>query len=111
MLSTSIRNQFKEFLKFSNFILSFLGKYVNSNTQDIESLFNELVIQRYSIANFLLYFISIKLSTSEEENNFYRYLTCYYNKYNQIENETDPNIIEERDHFVLNAVNLSMKNK
>ena len=111
MLSTSIRNQFKEFLKFSNFFLSVLGKYVYSNTQDIESLFNELVIQRYSIANFLLYFISIKLSTSEEENNFYRYLTCYYNKYNQIENETDLNIIEERDHFVLNAVNLSMKNK
>ena len=89
-----------------------MGKYVYSNTQDIESLFNELVIQRYSIAtNFLLLFISIKLSTSEEENNFYRYLTCYYNKYNQIENETDPNIIEERDHFVLNAVNSSMKNK
>ena len=88
-----------------------MGKYVYSNTQDIESLFNELVIQRYSIANFLLFFISIKLSTSEEENNFYRYLTCYYNKYNRIENETDPNIIEESDHFVLNAVNLSMKNK
>ena len=59
----------------------------------------------------LLGYMLIKLSRLENQNNFYQYLTCYYNKYNKIDNETNSKIIQERENFVSNAVNSSLRNK
>ena len=59
----------------------------------------------------LLGYMLIKLSRLENQNNFYQYLTCYYNKYNKIDNETNSTIIQERENFVSNAVNSSLRNK
>ena len=65
----------------------------------------------YESLYLLLVCMLTKLSRSENENNFYQYLTCYYNKYNKIDNETDSRVIQERDEFVSNAVNSSLRNK
>ena len=56
---------------------------------------------------FTLLLICIKFSLCEDLDDYVRYFTCYFNKYNNILNSTLEN--EERDVFVEYAVNQSVE--
>lgn len=59
--------------------------------------------------NFILLspFLAICSANFEELSNYYKYLTCYYNKYNKVEDVKS----EDRHTFITGVVTQSMENK
>ena len=54
-------------------------------------------------------FIIILTTSDDSMDGYYQYFSCYYNKYNDVEDSVSQN--QEREKFVSNVVSLSIQNK